>query len=275
MEKFVITFVACVFITCFVQVNAIGLKRLHKKVKRNIRRTKTLQSYVDNICTTVGSCADIEIIIAKQNELETENESLKSKLNETVKKFETENEDLKQIISDMQNDYVKLESKLDALLAPITNTTTLSPPTSTTTATTTTPTPTPTASCDAWRSFNDHCYLVVRETKNWDEASAYCEIRGSYLLEINSAEEWELVRDELVGEYIGEFFWIGATDREKTGEFDFEKSNLDVPDSYWYSGEPDNPVGDGNCVLLGRMMYDAYLYDTGCGSDRNFICEKP
>ena len=48
-----------------------------------------------------------------------------------------------------------------------------------------------------------------------------------------------------------------------------------MPDSYWYSGEPDNPVGDGNCVLLGRMMYDAYLYDTGCDSNRNFICEKP
>ena len=58
-------------------------------------------------------------------------------------------------------------------------------------------------------------------------------------------------------------------------KFALEKSNLDVTDSYWYSGESDNPVGDGNCVLLGRMMYDAYLYDTGCGSDRNFICEKP
>ena len=138
-----------------------------------------------------------------------------------------------------------------------------------------TPTPTPTASCDAWRSFNNHCYLVVRETKTRDEALANCVIRGSYLLEINSAEEWELVRDELVGEYIGEFFWIGATDREKAGEFVFEKSNLDVADSYWYSGEPDNPVGDGNCVLLGRMMYDAYLYDTGCDSDRHFVCEKP
>ena len=125
MEKFVISFVACVCITFLVQVNAIELKRLHKKVKRNIRRTKALQTDVDNICTTVGSCVDIEDIIAKQNELETENESLKSKLNETVRQFETENQDLKQIISDMQNDYVKLESKLDALQTSLLTTTTM------------------------------------------------------------------------------------------------------------------------------------------------------
>ena len=133
----------------------------------------------------------------------------------------------------------------------------------TTTISTTTPLPTTMTTkpfpilCDGdWEHFNGHCYLVVRQYKSWDDASAYCTSKNSYLIEIKTDTEREFAT-ELVCDHLYRYvFWIGATDRETTGRFIYQHSQQPVPEKYWEEGQPDNYSGNQHCVgMYGPGMY--------------------
>ena len=106
----------------------------------------------------------IRDIKEKMKNIETDNGELRSTINEVRKDYLT----MKQTLREVQNDNLKMKSELTKLQA--------------TTISTTTPLPTTTPTtkslpfqCDGgWEHFNDHCYLVVKRTKTWDDASAYC-----------------------------------------------------------------------------------------------------
>ena len=132
-------------------------------------------------------------------------------------------------------------------------------------------------SCAAgWRRFSGHCYRVVERSKTWDEASAFCREKNSYLFEITTDEEFSFV-EPLFGHYLVDHkwrFWIGASDRNREGTFVYEHSNLQVPQKYWEEGEPNNKDGDENCAVVWRRKGNLVrLNDVPCNEKYYFVCE--
>ena len=94
-------------------------------------------------------------------------DSLSAKKN----KLELDSRALEQTIHEIQNDNKRMETELTKMHA------TLSSPTTATGIF-------GPHSCDKdWKSFNGHRYLAVFEKKIWNDASAFCESRQSYLIE--------------------------------------------------------------------------------------------
>ena len=157
--------------------------------------------------------------------------------------LETENQALKQTIIDLQTELTK---KQDGL------------------------------TCDEdWSSYNGHCYLVVEETKTWDDASAYCENINSYLIEITTDAEFEFTAEVLVTRHYGSVeFWIGA---RLNGLFVYQKSKQQVPEKFGCKGEKNNYDGIEDCVVMTKFCGDLKFFDKGCRSrgGRWFVCEKP
>ena len=211
----------------------------------------------------------------KLSNIETENRELRNKIVGVQKgyqkmrgDFEAETKTLKQTVHEMQNDYEQIRTELSKLQATITTTT----PLPTTTTMTTKPFP---VLCDGdWESFDGHCYLVVKQYKSWDDASAYCSSKNSYLLAINTDTEREFVT-ELVRKY-RYWFWIGATDRDTTGRFIYHHSKLPIPENYWREGQPDSWKGYQHCVTMNRYTRSGVveLSDDSCTYPRWFVCEK-
>ena len=176
-------------------------------------------------------------------------------------KLETENQALKHTMIEIQTDNENMKAELNKLQAILTTTTL-------TTTTTTTPFP---RSCDeGWKTFNGHCYLFVEKKKTWDDASVYCKNRDSYCIEITTDTELDFV-GELTG-YHG--FWIGGTDRDKVGTFVYQHSKEQVPEKYWYEGQPDNFNGDERCAGMIWYNGDLKLFDVRCNIKGYFVCEK-
>ena len=201
----------------------------------------------------------------KLNNIETENQKMRND-------FEAETKTLKLTVYEMQNDNEQIRTELSKLQATTTTTTTTTPlPTTTTTITKPFP-----VLCDGdWESFDGHCYLLVLQLKSWDDASAYCTPKNSYLLEITTDKEHKFV-NELVRAYRGYNFWIGATDRDTTGRFIYYHSKLPIPEKYWREGQPDNSGGNQHCVTMFSYTRSAVfeLYDIDCTYRTWFVCEK-
>ena len=127
------------------------------------------------------------------------------------------------------------------------------------------------ARCDkGWDRFCDHCYDFITEGKTWDEANEYCQNIDSSLLEIDSNEEVQFIRDTYTGKYV---IWVGAHDRAQQGQFVWQHSKQPVQKDLWAQGEPDNYRGNQHCVyMLG--IFEGKLYDDTCSYRRYFVCEK-
>ncbi|XP_062599225.1 collectin-11-like [Saccostrea cucullata] len=64
--------------------------------------------------------------------------------------------------------------------------------------------------------------------------------------------------------------WIGATDRDVEGKFVWDSDKCPVTFSAWYPGEPNNLLGDQDCVgLLISGQWDDRL----CNESLGFVCE--
>ena len=200
----------------------------------------------------------------KLNNIETENRDLRNIIVGMRKDYQN----MKQTLREVQNDNLKMKTELSKLQATTTTT-----PLPTTTTTTTTPIP---ILCDGdWERFNGNCYLVVLREKSWDDASAYCSSKNSYLLEITTDTEREFVT-ELVRDYRDNGFWIGATDRDTYRRFIYHHSKLPIPENYWREGEPENWLGYEHCVNMYRSFSSGVveLYDFTCTFRSRFVCEK-
>ena len=185
--------------------------------------------------------------------------------------LETENQALKQTIHEMKSNQEEIKdvTSLQTTLPPLQK---KSPPLKTTTEPTALLNP-----CDeGWESFNDHCYLFVKVSKTWDDASAFCESMNSYSIELTTDAEFEFI-GELQHEnfpYRYSSFWIGATDRDNEGTFVYHHSKLHVPEKFWRLSQPDNKFGIENCAeLLVDPVGGGTIYDQICHLTRHFYCE--
>ena len=205
--------------------------------------------------------AALDELRAKQQSTEAKTQALSQALideRQKNNKMRSEIQALRHTITDLQTDLTKLKSESLSTMTSIT--------------------PFLHAhSCDeGWRRFNGHCYLVVERSKTWDEASAFCSERNSYLFEITTDEEFSFV-EPLLGHYLIDYtwrFWIGASDRSREGTFVYDHSNLKVPQQYWEDGEPNNKGGDENCAVVRRLDGNLGINDVPCKRKYYFVCEN-
>ena len=59
-----------------------------------------------------------------------------------------------------------------------------------------------------WKPFNGHCYLLVKNAKNWNNAEKDCNSKGGHLASIHSAAENNFVSSLAPSNNL----WIGGTD---------------------------------------------------------------
>ena len=227
--------------------------------KRKNRNDLQAQSDINDLLT-----AALDELRAKQQSTEAKTQALSQALideRQKNNKMRSEIQALRHTITNLQTDLTKLKSESLSSMTSIT--------------------PFLHAhSCDeGWRRFSGHCYLVVERSKSWDEASAYCREKNSYLFEITTDEEFSFL-EPLLGHYpLDEFWriWTGATDRSREGTFVYDHSSLQVPQKYWECGEPNNRDRNGrdeDCAVVGRVGGDIGFCDFPCDRTYYFVCEK-
>ncbi|XP_072046296.1 snaclec B9-like [Amphiura filiformis] len=133
-----------------------------------------------------------------------------------------------------------------------------------------------------WTSFNDSCYVYIRDPKSWSSARKFCKLYGSDLASISSQEENDFVADLAYGEEA----WIGLSDvwpqagmlLEIGGEPLKLTATWAWSDGTPYNGysnwAPEQPSGMQDTVQInydGKGMWD----DQDFWAKLNFICEKP
>ena len=130
--------------------------------------------------------------------------------------------------------------------------------------------------------FGNHTYSIITEKMTWEEAKAYCESLGGYLVTITSAEEQEFIASYIEEKGLTQYrFWIGATDKDIEGTWKWitgEKFSY----SNWGNNQPNNGGGGQDYMALYayKSSYTlAYQWDDVDNEDSHnddkiyFICE--
>ena len=209
---------------------------------------------------------EIQALQRKTNVLQNENEKSKTEnraLGQTLIDIQNDNSQMRQTLLAIQNDNTKMNAELIKQQAKTTTATVATPPFL--------------CGCDeGWKCFNGHCYLMVKEEKNWDDAEADCAKRDSYLLAINTDNEHDFVENELLLDYHGRraSFWIGAKFMQNQGLHIYKQGGCLLKEKYWYEGEPNNMGGAEHCVVMILISDVLALHDVHCSNIRYFVCEK-
>lgn len=122
-----------------------------------------------------------------------------------------------------------------------------------------------------WKNFTDKCYYFSIEKEIFEEAKLFCEDKSSHLVFINTREEQQWIKKQLVGR---ESHWIGLTDSEHENEWKWLDGTS--PDyKNWKAGQPDNwGHGHGPGEDCAGLIYAGQWNDFQCEDVNNFICEK-
>ncbi|XP_071796277.1 echinoidin-like [Asterias amurensis] len=128
-----------------------------------------------------------------------------------------------------------------------------------------------------WTSFGNHCYLLVTDTKTFDEAEQYCQGlsrlgRPSHLASIMSQEESNFLV-LLATPKKGHLTWLGYRRDSTTGSFAWIDGSPSGSYTNWAPHEPNQADGSEECV---EMYANSMWNDRSCthlGS--SFICKTP
>ena len=247
-----------------------NIKTVNKALSQTIQE---MQNDDENIQTEIKALS--QTIQDMQNDDENIQTEIKA-LSQTIQEMQNDNENIKivnktlsQTIREMENDDENKKTKNKALSeTTVEMQTTLEDTLSS--AITTKATLHYVHSCDeGWKLFHGHCYLFVKDGKSWDDASAFCKNRSSYLTEITSDAEFEFIAESMHKWWM---YWIGGTSNTE-GVFWYPLSKQEVPDNFWKSGQPDKFYGREDCAVI-RHDGVVKLYDHLCNDIVWFLCEK-
>jgi hypothetical protein len=127
--------------------------------------------------------------------------------------------------------------------------------------------------------FNDHSYLVIKNTLTWEEAQEKCIEMGGHLATVTSSDEQSFIANTLLSDITAEC-WIGGTDKDNEGEWSWV-TNEKWSYTYWAPTEPKNSSWNyGRCpenYLVMRPRY-SWKWDDACNQEEIdngcfFICE--
>nr|XP_045374808.1 collectin-12 [Camelus bactrianus] len=122
-----------------------------------------------------------------------------------------------------------------------------------------------------WKNFTDKCYYFSVEKEIFEDAKLFCEERSSHLVFINSREEQQWIKKQMVGR---DSHWIGLTDSEQENEWKW-LDGTSPEYKNWKPGQPDNwGHGHGPGEDCAGLIYAGQWNDFQCEDVNNFICEK-
>ncbi|MFT5780149.1 MAG: hypothetical protein ACI837_003110 [Crocinitomicaceae bacterium] len=130
--------------------------------------------------------------------------------------------------------------------------------------------------------YNGHSYDVVKENKEWTEASSCAVILGGYLAEINDSLEQDEIFSQLTtnaginisntqNQFGTASVWIGGSDAVTEGEWLWDGDNDGVGPQFWSGGPTGMPIGG----LYSNWGVSPAEPDNSGGQDRLTIIIKP
>ncbi|KAM4540041.1 uncharacterized protein PAE49_020750 [Odontesthes bonariensis] len=127
-----------------------------------------------------------------------------------------------------------------------------------------------------WYLFNNSCYLISRQRRNWRESQSFCQNEGAHLAIILTAEEQTFLWDLLPRAHWNAF-WFGITDGENEDQWKWI-DDTPLVGGFWEVGEPNNHINEdcGYIVktrVLERVAIRSWI-DAPCEMVLPFICEK-
>lgn len=132
---------------------------------------------------------------------------------------------------------------------------------------------------------DDGAHVICAHRLSYDAASHECRLRGGHLVEIDSAEENQLVA-ETVGATVGTNVWLGGRRTEafvwaweRTQRVFWRGEEVGTPEVgvfvTWQPGEPNNSstVSDEPEKCLALTLGDVDWNDRACSLELPFVCE--
>ncbi|XP_061452693.1 collectin-12 isoform X2 [Rhineura floridana] len=122
-----------------------------------------------------------------------------------------------------------------------------------------------------WKNFTGNCYYFSSERTIFEDAKAFCEEKSSHLVFINSKEEQQWLKKQVIAKGS---FWIGLTDSAKEDEWRWLDGTL--PEYInWSAGQPDNwKHGHGPGEDCAGLIHAGLWNDFHCEDVNSFICEQ-
>ena len=139
---------------------------------------------------------------------------------------------------------------------------------------------------DPWTQLSTGCYLFQPRNSSWYEAKQACRQSGGHLVEIESSEEWEALREAILSETWDDTnidgIWIGLNDVFHDGTWVWDHSGRPLELSrFWAPGEPDNFGGAQHCGISLTNSSESRVgkwIDVSCEENQlhlGTVCEAP
>ncbi|XP_056015831.1 perlucin-like [Ostrea edulis] len=124
---------------------------------------------------------------------------------------------------------------------------------------------------DSWYLHGRSCYGFVKDIKtDWIEAGAFCERFSSFLVEVDTKDENDFLRNHIGTNH--DTYWLGATDAFSDGNWIWVGNQRPLTFLGWSPGEPANGAGAACLTLAGNLNH--HWNDDYCDRKYGFICEK-
>ena len=105
---------------------------------------------------------------------------------------------------------------------------------------------------DPWTQLSTGCYLFQPSNSTWYEAKQSCKQSGGHLVEIESSQELDSLREAIPSKSWNDTnidgIWIGLNDVFHDGTWVWDHSGRPLELSAWAPSEPDNFGGAQHCV---------------------------
>nr|XP_026692074.1 uncharacterized protein LOC104266090 isoform X2 [Ciona intestinalis] len=134
--------------------------------------------------------------------------------------------------------------------------------------------------CSVGRRFEDHCYKIEKDGHTYQDAANICKANGGILAAVKTQSQQDFIRDLVSGEgNRWTLFWIGIDDLAREGQFVYSDGTpLAINDAVfgaWGPGEPNDALGDEDCVNIEYASKNRLWNDVPCNRDLWFICQYP
>ncbi|XP_078659901.1 lymphocyte antigen 75-like isoform X2 [Branchiostoma floridae x Branchiostoma belcheri] len=127
---------------------------------------------------------------------------------------------------------------------------------------------------DGWLTYQQSCYKVFNDPKDWNEARTACNAYTADLAVLTTAGEQQWMSQQLPND--GGQYWIGLHDI--LGETSFQWADgtpLNIGVTMWNTGEPNNAHSTGeDCVEMFVQSNVGKWNDLACTTAKPYVCER-
>ncbi|XP_060565761.1 C-type lectin domain family 4 member D-like [Ruditapes philippinarum] len=124
---------------------------------------------------------------------------------------------------------------------------------------------------NGWTRFNDSCYLIgYGHNVTFIEAENFCRQHNGHLIHVNTAEENLFIVD-ILQKTKAYHSWVGISDMDVEGIWQWYDTSQKPDFTYWYPGEPNGGQPE-DCGVY-AVHHDYKWSDYPCDSHLHPICE--